>query len=88
MNTYTIKIKFAGDDGANHRFFQFTAANDEDARRIVDQIKKAHDFLQNGDLEDRYGTDGRNPDTLIAYVNRTFGRACTELKQDFTLIFS
>lgn len=88
MNTYIIDIKFLWDEGVDHRLFQFTAANDEDARRIVDQIKKAHDFLQNDDPEDRYGTDGRNPDILIAYVNKTFGRACKELKPDFTLTFS
>lgn len=87
-NTYTIKIEFLWDDGVDHKFFQFIAANDEDAQRIVNRIRKAHDFLDKDDTQDRYGICGRNPDTLIEYVGETSGLVCEELVPDFTVALS
>lgn len=87
-DTYTVKIEFLWDDGTDYKLFRFTAAGDDEARRIVDNIRKAHVFLDHDDPEDRYGTCGRNPDTLIRYVNETSGSMCKELKPDFTVAFS
>lgn len=54
---------------------------------VEDKLYENHKFLCENDEEDRYGIEGRNPNTLLRYTCEKEGWTYNELSYDLDLNF-
>jgi len=68
MKKHVVKSTFLWDDGNDTGLYLLKTPADVTEPEIKASILVAHKFLCEEDKEDRYGTNGRCSETLLAYL--------------------
>ena len=68
VTKYTMRMSFLWDDGEDIDIFNLVVPDHVSKMEIENILNKEHHFLCLEDEEDRYGIEGRCPETLLEYV--------------------
>lgn len=82
MKKICITLKFNWDDGQDVKTMAVEVPKDVSLNKVMEEFEQGHEFLCDEDEEDRYGRDGRCPDTLAAYVCEKNGWTYSGLEVD------
>lgn len=63
-----VKITFLWDDENDERLFTIIVPPNLTVDEVIDIIEDEHNYLCFEDDTDRYGNDGRNPETLLQHI--------------------
>lgn len=85
---YTMRISFFWDDGDDMWEFKLIVPEDITAAKIEEVLIKEHTFLDMEDETDLYGKVGRNPVTLLDYINEKYGWKWEDFEYDIDLNFN
>lgn len=88
MKKLNMRINFFWDDEDDIWEFTLTVPDDINVIRVEEVLSKAHQYLDTEDKTDLYGTNGRNPVTLVDYVCREYGWSWVEFTFDIDMSFS
>lgn len=88
MRTLNLRINFFWDDGDDIKEFKLTVPDNVSDSEIMETLKKEHEYLCHEDEENIYGTDGRNPETLLNYVcDKYYGWSWCDFQYDIDVNF-
>lgn len=88
MSTYIMKLTYLWDGCNDICEIKITVPSNITPLMISEKLQQAHDFLDQEDEEDIYGTQGRCPETLLDYIcERNEGWNWSHLQYDGDLIF-
>lgn len=96
MKKLNLRINFFLDDEDDIWEFTLTVPDDINVIRVEEILLKAHRYLKAAergrrnaeDETDLYGTNGRNPVTLLDYVCREYGWSWEDYSFDIDLNFN
>lgn len=87
MKNYIMELTFQWDEENDTKQVVIETPDDVSVDVVTDALNKGHEYLCFEDEEDRYGNDGREPETLVGYVCRKYGWKWRRLGFDTCLIF-
>lgn len=87
MKKYTIRLLFCWDDENEIQSYTITVPKETSLNDIENKLCENHKFLCKEDEKDIYGTEGRNPSTLLEYTCEKEGWVYEELFYDLDLNF-
>lgn len=87
MKKHIAKLTFVWDDGDESGLYEIATPEHVTSSEVNEALKAAHKFLCEEDEEDRYGYDGRCPETLLSYLRKKTGWSWNELVFDINTEF-
>jgi hypothetical protein len=87
MNTYITRLNFFWDDDDDIKEVKIYVPENISDLEVAEILLKEHKFLCKDDDEDFYGTQGKNPETLLDYVCEKYDWRWKEVSFDIDLNF-